>query len=314
MWQVVFSHLKRKQGESAAAEYLAKTFFKSIRPVNLQKMARTGDPAFGAQSFYFAGFWSGCLGTHPGTASGTQTIESFHNVWQQHVHRASRRDVRLMLSELQRLYRDVWSRQHRWGQPSCYGMFPCTPNPMMLNSSRLRQAGRSPAVDFWDHRKLPNFAQVKLGTGSLQIAPDHVTTFWVMHAQRTHDRPPAEIPVVQENANIICGIIAATGQELTHLLSRAGIVVGVAGSTEWSVNSARYHELLSRMAVVMDGELVRAHWPRLGRSLMETSSRCPYVCTCAAFGVYAECEHVLFVRALTNQGIDLRLLPKRASK
>ena len=35
-----------------------------------------------AMDIYWADYWSGSLGTHPGSGTGSQTLEGFHSFWQ----------------------------------------------------------------------------------------------------------------------------------------------------------------------------------------------------------------------------------------
>ena len=78
------SHINKK-----AVTYLQKQYFKSVTVENLAKRYRCRE-AMRGDRLWFATFWSGIIGTYPGSASGTQTIESFHSAWQSKVQKSAR--------------------------------------------------------------------------------------------------------------------------------------------------------------------------------------------------------------------------------
>ncbi len=66
VWQVHLRAVAQGLGETQAAQYMEQTYFSKTTASNLQKRARVGNPAWGAEHFWFSGFWSGCLGTATG--------------------------------------------------------------------------------------------------------------------------------------------------------------------------------------------------------------------------------------------------------
>ncbi len=311
IWQVLLVVLRRRWNESGAAEYLFKHYFEAVPPNVMRRLARVGEPAFGAPTFWFAGFWSGCLGTSPGTASGSQTVEAFHRGWHTVVDTVTRRDVRLTLPEMQRIYSEVWAKEFAWGKPSRFDMRPAEVNSMLLSSPVLHRLNRSTAVDFWDSRALPNFQHVQRGTGATRDAPAHVSDFWVMQCFGHDGVAPASQKVERKAAELVCDLICATGPELSERLTTSGIVAAPPSAWTCHLNVPLLEEVFGRRAVVIRGEIVNRYWPRLRRQMTQEERAASYLCSCQAFGAYYECEHRLFVRCLRDDGINLAHLPVR---
>ncbi len=108
VWQVEFKKLVRA-GQGDIAKYLMDTYFVKVTVSNLSKQMRLKTPAWGASAVLFAGFWVGVLGTHPGTGSGTQTIESFHAHWQRSLEGQLRPSPVRLFEVMEAMYRGDWS-------------------------------------------------------------------------------------------------------------------------------------------------------------------------------------------------------------
>lgn len=144
VWQVAFAWLRGTCPK--AAEYLQETYFVSVKVENFQRQLRCSSTLWGAGAIWFAGFWSGCIGTYRGSSSGTQTLESFHGYWQKRVEARARAKPTEVFSLMQ------GSTKFEWGEKRVFAKWPTISAEALFNSESLRSAGRSPAVDFWTGR------------------------------------------------------------------------------------------------------------------------------------------------------------------
>ena len=167
-------------------------------------------------SVLFAGFWSGILGTYPGTGSGTQTIESFHSYWQSLLRNKIRAAPLKLLDVMSALYSDDWAQHFEWGQHRRFGSWPTAPAQNLLNGQTLRSTGRSTAVDFWQARGQRlcgnhNYAVVHRITDAELTPPTGSTTFHVMRAKEFEKLSPAAATVPLTTANDIVDLITSNG-------------------------------------------------------------------------------------------------------
>ena len=73
-----------------AAEYLRNQYMVQVTSANLHKQMHCTAGTWGRSHLWFAGYWSGIIGIYPGSASGTQTIESKRAQWQQELGKCTR--------------------------------------------------------------------------------------------------------------------------------------------------------------------------------------------------------------------------------
>ncbi len=115
----------------------------------------------------------------------------------------------------------------------------------------------------------------------------------------------------ERTARQIVGLIASGAKELAAELDRSGLVEGTAEDGTWKVSCSTLSALFGQHAVVMQGDLPRALWPRFYR---KSGSEAPVLlCTCSCFVLRAECEHVVFVSALQGR-CNLSALPTHRAK
>ena len=57
---------------------------------------------------WYGEFWTGILGTIPGTGTGTQTVESFHSFWQSLLKSKLKSNPLEFISLMQGLYEKQW--------------------------------------------------------------------------------------------------------------------------------------------------------------------------------------------------------------
>eukprot|EP00438_Fugacium_kawagutii_P008368 Skav228124 [mRNA] locus=scaffold1220:246254:247684:+ [translate_table: standard] len=300
VWGATFEWLSRVN--KAAVTYLQKQYFKSVSVEGLSKRFRC-QHAMRGDSLWFATFWSGIVGTYPGSASGTQTIEGFHSSWQAKLEKNARTSPLDLFSHMQELL-DDWSVEFGWDEERSFQTWPPEPAQDLLNGQALRSVGRSPAIDFWTNREKKisgarNFCKTYRRTsGTDQDAAVGITTFWVMHARKLCGVPAAELPVKQEKAKILTELICSEGKNLDVLLHQCGVLQKEErGAT---VDVQKLEDLFLDLAVVMQGDLPNSAWPRTAADLDLGSNA--LFCTCLPFLLHAECEHVIFVKAM--EGID----------
>ena len=296
VWQVLFRCMSTRWGEAGAAKYLFDEYFEQVPLKDVQKVARVHALNWSASGMLFSGHWSGILGTHPGAASGSQTIEAFHSFWQRTLQAASRARVDAVLPTMQRLFRETWSSQFAWGTSRSWTLYPRAWSSVFVHGQQLRATKRSPAVDYWQHRQTPNYHHVVHETAPVDLAPAHTTTFWVMRAAPVGVTLPAEAIVDKPTADTIVGLIMSEGATLTARLVEAGVVSGGPGDDECTVDAEMLRKCFHDHAVVMEGQLIDSYWPRMRKGTLEHAPAT--VCTCWSYMLYAECEHVVFVHAL----------------
>lgn len=305
VWGATFQWLSRVN--KAAVTYLQKQYFKSVSVEGLSKRFRCRE-AMRGDSLWFGTFWSGIVGTYPGSASGTQTIEGFHSSWQAKLKKNARASPLELFSHMQELFND-WCAEFAWDEDRSFQTWPSEPAQDLLNGQALRSVGRSPAVDFWIHREKKitgarNFCKIYRRTsGTDQDASVGITTFWVMHARKRRGVPAAELPVKPENAKIVTELICSEGKNLEVLLCQCGIIQKEErGAT---VDAQKLEEFFLDLAVVMQGDLPNSAWPRTADEL-DLGSQALF-CTCLPFLLHAECERVIFVKAMECiDGISLK--------
>ena len=213
LWREAFAWLLSK-GHKAATKYLQKTYFVEIPGDAAPRHFVTTRSS--ESSVLFAGFWSGILGTYPGTGSGTQTIESFHSYWQSLLRNKIRAAPLKLLDVMSALYSDDWAQHFEWGQHRRFGSWPTAPAQNLLNGQTLRSTGRSTAVDFWQARGQRlcgnhNYAVVHRITDAELTPPTGSTTFHVMRAKEFEKLSPAAATVPLTTANDIVDLITSNG-------------------------------------------------------------------------------------------------------
>ena len=308
------SHINKK-----AVTYLQKQYFKSVTVENLAKRYRCRE-AMRGDWLWFATFWSGIIGTYPGSAPGTQTIESFHSAWQSKVQKSARLSPVDIFTYMQQHFEEEWSHTFCWEEEKTFLTWPSEPAQELLNGQSLRSAGRSPAIDYWNHREKKltgrcNYCKVYQRTsGTDADASKGITTFWVMQARKKGKVRAAEAEVAVAEAKLVTELIVAEGKKLEDLLCKCGCITNDARGR--TIDEKRWEELFLNFAVVMQGDLPNSAWPRASRDLDVAADS--VLCTCLPFLMHAECEHVLFVKALEDmEGVSLkgiRAVQKRGRK
>ena len=312
VWHVTFAWLQKVSEQ--ACDYLKSTYFNLVERASLEKQFWCGTPVFHSTCCWFAGFWAGVTGTYPGSGSGTQPLESFHAYWQDAVRASVRSDPRAIFSRMERLYEEDWATKFAWQDARVFQTWPQHPAQELLNGQALRTAGRSPAVDFFNERapklcgncnyfKLHWRTDAKTTDASGQ---EGTTVFYVMRCSQINDLPPAKATITKETAQAIVGLIVKDGAPLKEHMLRLDILRSENGVQ--SLNLPMLDTYMNKHCCVMMGHLPDSCWPRLRRKLQTPMPST--VCTCIEFLLHANCEHVVFVKALRGDGgVDLRGIP-----
>eukprot|EP00438_Fugacium_kawagutii_P024089 Skav218388 [mRNA] locus=scaffold3482:8652:12922:- [translate_table: standard] len=300
IWGATFEWLSRIN--KAAVTYLQKHYFKAVSVEGLSKRFRCRE-AMRGETLWFGTFWSGIVGTYPGSASGTQTIEGFHSSWQTKLKQNVRVSPIEFFNHMQEMFEE-WCSEFCWDEARLFHTWPPEPAQELLNGQALRSVGRSPAVDFWLNRETKisgarNYWKTYRRTsGTDQDAGVGITTFWVLHARKKCGLAPAALPVKPEDAKVVTELICSEGKTLEALLRKCGVItVQERGA---AVDAGKLQELFGDLAVVMQGDLPNSAWPHTDEEL--DLGPTALFCTCLPFLLHAECEHVLYVKAL--EGID----------
>lgn len=302
IWQATFAWLQQCCPQAVA--YLQETYFQAVAVENLQRQLRCNKSLWEAQTLWFAGFWGGIIGTYPGSSSGTQSLESFHSYWQARIRAKARAKPTDILQYMQELYKDDWAQKFQWEQKRTFMTWPEKSAAVLYNSEALRSAGRSPAADFWNEREKKlcgnrNYFQIWVRTDGQKASADPagVTTFWVLRARKYKDVQPAAAVITKDVATIVANLIAAEGEELARWLEKSGLVTSDQGTRV--LDSDRLRNLFFFHCVVMEGHLPNSCWARRRAKLRDIWPT--RLCTCQEFLMHADCEHIIYVKALTDE-------------
>ena len=304
VWQLAFAWLEKLC--RPAAKYLQDTYFSKHAPESLHKVFHCTKALWGAEKVWFAGFWAGILGTYPGSSSGNQALESFHGYWQARVANQSRATPTTIFKAMESLYAEDWCSKFAWAESRAFVTWPDQHSAALLNSQALRSVGRSPAVDYWKERgpKLCgncNHCKVSRSTDASKDVgdPAGVTTLWVMRCQKVKELAAASAVVTKDTADIIAGLICTEGDNLAKWLSKAGISTQGETPDGSHINIDKLEHFLSVHCAVISGHLADQCWPRARRKLKQPIPG--KLCTCVEFLMHADCEHIVFVKALCGQ-------------
>ena len=124
------------------AKYFQDAYLTKTTPAALQKQFRCSAASPGQTSLRFGGFWSGLVGTYPGSGSGS------HSQWQALVSGKVHESPLSIFESMQTIFQKERQDKFRWRTQMHFVAWPELP----ANSESLRSAGRSPAVDFWQAR------------------------------------------------------------------------------------------------------------------------------------------------------------------
>ena len=238
----------------------------------------------------------GVLGSLPGTATGSQSVEAFHAYWQRLMAGARRCAAGSVLQHMQGLFSGEWRDHFGWAEACSTSLWPQVHDPAIMHGTALKAQGRSSAVEFWQHRDKGNHYYHETAG----------TQFWIMRACAPGGLQPAESAVGQARGRLLMRLVASEGEDLEKLLYEAQLVKGTAGGGDWRLSVSDLRVLFEGHAVVFAGELSKKFWPKYHRQSREEIA--PLLCSCPHFGRRAECEHVVFAKGLLNL-IDLRSLP-----
>ena len=114
---------------------------------------------------------------------------------------------------------------------------------------------------------------------------------------------PADAVISKEFGAAFANLIANEGDELASWLTKSGIIKQEGAKRHLNIDALRAH--FGFHCAVMAGHLPNSSWPRQRR---KTELRIPsMVCTCVEFLMHADCEHILYVKALTDETMAAEL-------
>ena len=308
-WLQTFKQME-EWGEHAALEYLRGTyFFKVPRDIARAQYrctrAVTEQPGDG---LYCAYWWCSYARLQPGSASGSQALESFHA----HEFRGSFVDPSTgqQLGHLepplflQALQETVIYQGRQLAKAGDLFDRPNGTDPVTRNSDELRQLGRSTALDLWAKSQscenvihqisLPNL------NGEAFVLPRSL--LYTANGDGTWADVPEDKVILTAVEARRCAAMAVEndGRELIQMWRQIGILNqrrGEAGSDfsfkVWK--RFRYHHL-----AVLHGPFVEEMWrtPTAGSPF--------YLCPCLPFALHGRCEHDQCIMAVQGH-IDLRV-------
>lgn len=253
---------------------------------------------------WFAGFWSGVLGIHAASGSGSQTIESFHSHWQASLESNIRAAPARIFASMQEIFQEDFAERYAWGSVCDYFTPSGDEAPALYNSQSLRAAGRSPAVDFWNHRERRlcgghNYYKVHHRTqGEDKDSWEGITTFHIMRAQKLKDVMPAEAVIDKDVANNMVMLMTAQGEKLKQGMSDTGLSTTHSNKTHPLLEVRPLEIFFKFHCAVIEGHLPTTLWSNVHKKLHNDGAKT--LCSCHAFSLHGNCEHVIYVKALNN--------------
>ena len=248
-----------------------------------------------AMDIYWADYWSGSLGTHPGSGTGSQTLEGFHSFWQSLLSKRTRQSPCNVLQMMQELFTDHWGSYMLGDEQPGSSLWPKSPEAAFLNGTALHRQGMSSAAEYWAHRHGSNVCVIERGNSK----------FWVMRSQASDTETAAAAVVQHATAKHLVDLLHMSEAEAAEALENAKIIEKQEGAVHISISELNL--LFEAHCVVVEGALPAQYGPKIhGRP----TSQGRRLCTCGLFVQRAECPHVYFVAGL-NDELDLNNVPEK---
>lgn len=277
-------------GEAVVAEYFKGTYSRTLAAAVLAESWKivVNDPEPG-EELTFCGHWIGALGLAPGMGCGSQPAEALHRAWQAGLAGEQRSSPARVLSVMQRMFQR-WSADYGWTSQTELSRTPSSLDPSLLNGVVLGRAGRSTAVDFQ-----------KAHEAAMASAQGPVTLHREFPGQGAFDcffvmpRLASGGPIAADDAGVLVTCLVGSTARMQDVLTRAGVLeLGEGGSV---LRMSAYRRVFQDIVCVAVAGADSAR------------------CTCGAFAVHAQCEHLVFASSLatwpSGAARDLRQLPAR---
>ena len=290
VWKVFLQELQ-DAGQSAIATHLKKEYIQEVSKDVLEKRLALREAPLAERTLLWGDFWAGLLCSHPGSATGTQTMEAFHSFW-------AKKHPTQILQSMQALYKKEWlGHMQQDDAPARPSLWPSSADRLFVSGRGLHRLGENSAEEYWDARDKGNIQKIE--------DEETETTFYVLRARRT-DAEPSAATVSPNVAKRIVNLIKAAGTELVEAMLSAGVAEkSASGGAKLSLSSL---ELLFQChCVVMRGKLAEKYYPRL---YLRAHTKGKTLYSCAAIGQRAQCAHVYYVQAVVGE-VDVNTLPKR---
>ena len=108
VWTTFFQELETQELHDVAA-YLKKEYLHLEKQETLNKMYNLRGSSEAETKLWWAAYWAVTLGIHPGSATGTQSLEAFYSFWQRQISSRARAAPSEILNIMQQLYDGPWS-------------------------------------------------------------------------------------------------------------------------------------------------------------------------------------------------------------
>jgi hypothetical protein len=222
---------------------------------------------------------------------GSQPAEALHRAWQATLGTQRGTPPAEVLGVMQHVY-EVWALDLEWNNVTTLSRTVNNVDPGLLNGVTLARVQRSTAVDF--HR-----AYTSGEMESQQMVQWRRPTEGDFAHVSVLPRSCQERPVAAADVDTLVTCFIGSTAWIRDALSSAGILesLGSEESNQMVLRVSAYRRVFENAACV----LVR----RNGHT----------ICTCEAFRVHGQCEHVLFCSSLPDwpgaSRLDLGILPLR---
>ena len=295
-WRAFLQELEDAK-ESQARTYLVKEYIQTHKVENVKKFYGLRQTILAdSLDIVWAAYWCGTLGTHPGSGTGSQTLEGFHSFWQSVLTKRTRQHPCGMLDMMQTLFTEHWPAYMQDDDAPSPSLWPRSPEPSFVSGTALHKVGQNSAAEYWIHRDCGNHCVVECKG----------TKFWIMRSQATDTAAPAQASVQPRTARRLVDMLHMSEAETRQLFLDAEILMRTE-SGGYRISISELELLFGAHAVVMEGPLPGEYCPKIYRAAACKSKR---VCTCATFVQRAECPHIYFVAGLQGE-MDLGHLPEK---
>ena len=214
-WRAFLQELEDAK-ESQARTYLVKEYIQTHKVENVKKFYGLRQTILAdCLDIVWAAYWCGTLGTHPGSGTGSLTLEGFHSFWQSVLTKRTRQHPCGMLDMMQTLFTEHWPAYMQDDDAPSPSLWPRSPEPSFGSGTALHKVGQNSAAEYWIHRDCGNHCVVECKG----------TKFWIMRSQATDTAAPAQASVQPRTARRLVDMLYMSEAETRQLFLDAEILI-----------------------------------------------------------------------------------------
>ena len=308
-WSLVFADLESRR-ETDLLQYLRSDsgYFFALPASEAAAQYGFQDRSKRTQQVLCGAWWTAYCRAQPGSAAGTQPVEAshLHGFREALVDEEGGRLHHLPPGRFFERFSAVLQMQG-WQLRKHKRPLADHPNgrdPTSLSSARLRNLGRSNAVELHSQKNLIH--QIQLAEASTALVMPRTLLEWRDDAW--NEAPAANFTITVEEAARMVRLATETDlTELQSLWRAAGIITNLGGRDRlcWD----RWVALRHTHVVVLAGEMAARYW------LVPNATSSLNLCPCNYFAITGRCEHEQCGHAILGTGsIDLAVVGRQPGR